>query len=271
MKYGLDVPNFGEFVDPRVVGDLAATAEAGGWEGFFIWDHIRPAMFPGHNPPTADATVMLSVIAASTNSLRFGALVTPLPRRRPSKFAREVASLDTLSNGRLVVGVGIGYPPDNEFTSLGEDPDARVRGDKLDEALDIATALWSGESVTVEGRHMSVLDVAFDPTPIQRPRPPVWVAATWPGNSRPIRRAARWDGIFPISADMSGETPLMPDDIAAIRSAVGRYDAGFDIITGGPPTVDHQAYEEAGATWWLEFPWTLEEAQERAAAGPPVP
>ncbi len=269
MRYGLDVPNFGEFVDPRAVGELAATAEEGGWDGFFIWDHIRPALYPGHNPATADATVTLAFIAAATNRLRFGALVTPLPRRRPSKFAREVATLDQVSGGRIVVGVGIGYPPDNEFASLGEDPDALRRAERLDEALEIATGLWSGDSVTIAGRHLSIHDVTFDPTPVQQPRPPIWVAATWPGHSGPLRRAARWDGIFPISSDMSGDTALAPEDIAVIRDEVGRLDADFDIVTGGPPGADIAAYADAGATWWLEFPWTLDEAFERASEGPP--
>jgi alkanesulfonate monooxygenase SsuD/methylene tetrahydromethanopterin reductase-like flavin-dependent oxidoreductase (luciferase family) len=119
MKYGIDIANFGDFADLRAVGELAAAADGSGWDGFFVWDHIRPEMYAGHNPPTVDPTVMLSVIAGATARLRFGALVTPLPRRRPAKFAREIASLDQLSEGRVVVGVGIGYPPDNEFTSLG--------------------------------------------------------------------------------------------------------------------------------------------------------
>src|SRR4051812_35946429 len=135
MRFGLNLPNFSELSDVRVLAEIATTAEAGGWDGFFIWDHLSPVFAPGMLVPTADTTVALTAIALATERLRIGAMVTPLARRRPSKYAREIASLDRLTNGRVVCGVGLGEPADAEFAAFGDDPDVRVRARRLDESL----------------------------------------------------------------------------------------------------------------------------------------
>lgn len=268
MRHGLHLPNFGDFADPRVVADVARVADESGWDGVFVWDHVRPQLAPGDAPPTADVTVLLTAIALATSRVRFGALVTPLSRRRPAKVARETATLDRLSGGRLVVGVGLGNPPDAELADLGEEVDPVVRGAMLDEALDVLAGLWSGEPVRHRGRHFTVEDVRFAPTPLQRPRPPVWVAATWPGHPRPLRRAARWDGVVPISSDTEGQALLTPEEVAAVRAAVGRYDVGFAVVASGVAGADPAPYAEAGATWWLELPFSAEQALERARRRP---
>lgn len=254
MRFALDVPNLGDFGDVRAIAEVAAAADACGWDGFFIWDHIAPTFIPGPLPPAADTTVALTAIALATSRCRFGALVTPLPRRRPQKLARELASLDVLSGGRLVLGVGIGYPPD-EYTLFGEDGDARRRGDALDASLDALTRLWAGEPV------------AFLPRPVQQPRIPVWVAAMVPGNTRPLRRAARWDGVVPMGPD--GTRYVTADEIAAMRATIGRDDAAFDVVVTPPPESDKAAYEAAGATWCIEVAFTFHDALVRARAGPP--
>ena len=247
MKYAIDVHIFGEFSDVRVLAELAATAEAGGWDGFFIWDHI------GLPQPTADVTVALSAIALATERIRFGAMVTPLARRRPHKFAREIASLDQLSNGRVTVGVGLGWPPGEEYEAFGEDGDPRVHARKLDEGLAIVDDQWRGKLL---------------PTPVQQPRPPVWVAATWPGNLAPFRRAARWDGVYPMHANPAERFYLLPDEVRAVRAACGRDDAGFDVAVSPPDDADPDAYDAAGATWWLAVHSDRAEALAKAAAGP---
>src|SRR5512142_2145902 len=112
MKYGLYLPNLGAFADARLLADLASEAEQAGWDGFFIWDHIARAWVTG----VVDTWVALSAVALNTTTIRFGPLVTPIPRRRPWKLARETASLDRLSGGRLVLGVGTGG-----FTGLGKE------------------------------------------------------------------------------------------------------------------------------------------------------
>jgi len=216
-------------------------------------------------------------------------MITPLARRRPWKVARETVSLDRLCNGRFVLGVGLGDPVAWDFGFFGEETDAAVRAAKLDEALAILAGLWTGEPFRFQGRHYDIAEVTFKPTPVQRPRIPVWVGGWWP-NKRPLRRAARWDGMAPISRN--GD--LQPEELAEAVAYVRRYrdnDAPFDVVVSGAtgPAADDDAYRlaayiEAGATWWLEdiSPWRFgadPEAQwtdqdtatieHRVAAGPP--
>jgi alkanesulfonate monooxygenase SsuD/methylene tetrahydromethanopterin reductase-like flavin-dependent oxidoreductase (luciferase family) len=268
MRYGLDLPNFGDFSDIGLISEVAAGAEEAGWDGVFLWDHIaRSTAFPP-GLPFADVTVALTAIALATKTIKFGTLVTPLPRRRPHKVAREFTSLDHLSGGRVVLGVGIGSPPDSEFEAFGEHLDLRARGDLLDESIEVVTALWGGRRVDHDGQHLSVHTEAFAPRPLQQPRIPIWVGARWPSKGRPIRRAARWDGIVPTSADPDGSPHLTPGDIAAIRDRMG--DDPGEIVVTSPREGEPEAYERAGATWLVEIVPDRETALARAAAGPPA-
>ena len=269
MRYALNIPNFGDVAEPKRMATLAAAVEAGGWDGLFVWDHIAPQFPPGCPHPTADVTVLLTVIASATHRIRFGALVTPLARRRPQKVARECVSLDRLSGGRLVLGVGLGVPPDTEFAVFGDDPDADVRAARLDESLTVITGLWSGKRVDLDGAQLHVHTERFLPPPVQTPRIPVWVAATWPGHPAPLRRAARWDGVVPISVDLSGETALSPNDIRRIRAEVGRDDEGFEVVVSPPPDADPATYASAGATWWQQTAMSYDAAMAAALNGPP--
>ena len=265
MRYGLDLPNFGDFADVSLIAEVAAAAEEGGWDGIFVWDHIsRSTAYPS-GLPVADVTVALSAIALATDRIRFGPLVTPLPRRRPHKVAREFATLDRLSHGRVVLGVGLGSPADSEFEAFGDPGDARERADLLDESLEVVTALWSGEPVDHDGDRLHVHTDAFRPTPLQRPRIPIWIGARWPSPGRPIRRAARWDGIVPV-APSPGGGHLSPADIEAIRDRIDRDD--FEIVVTPPDDADPAAYESAGATWCISVATDHEAALGRAKAGP---
>jgi alkanesulfonate monooxygenase SsuD/methylene tetrahydromethanopterin reductase-like flavin-dependent oxidoreductase (luciferase family) len=219
VKYELNVPPMGSGADPRLLADFAREAEDAGWDGFFIWDHIALS-WPD---ALADVTVALTAIALATEKIDFGALVTPLARRRPAKFARETASLDQLSGGRLIVGVGLGeFAP--EFEHLGEEGDPRTRAAMLDEALAVVTGLWSGDDVTTpfnhRGEHYTAVDANFWPKPVQQPRIPIWVAGMWP-NKAPFRRAACWDGVVPgaASGDMRVLTPGEVREIVACVNA----------------------------------------------------
>jgi len=131
----LCVQNFGEYGDPHNLIALAVDAEQAGWDGFFMWDHLQ--LYRHSAIPVVDAWIALAGIAARTEHLKIGPVITPLARRRPWKVAREVVSLDQLSRGRLVFGVGLGAPPDAEFDCFGEDPSDRVRAHKLDEGLTV--------------------------------------------------------------------------------------------------------------------------------------
>jgi alkanesulfonate monooxygenase SsuD/methylene tetrahydromethanopterin reductase-like flavin-dependent oxidoreductase (luciferase family) len=245
MRFGIFLPPFDGLSDPGVVAALAAEAEAAGWDGLFVWDHIA------YRPPVqalADPWITLTAVAAATQTLRFGPMVTPLPRRRPVVVARATASLDRFSGGRLVLGVGIGGDNSREFSGTGETADAPTRGRMLDESLGVLTAAWTGEPVHHRGEHYLVDGLAFRPVPVQQPRVPVWVAARF-GNPAPLRRAARWDGVFPIGMDA-------PDQLAEVVAAVtsARASAGgtaYDVAAEGAPGTDPQPWAAAGATWWL--------------------
>lgn len=288
MKYGVYLPNFGAFGDARLLGELAHAAELAGWDGFFLWDHIaRPWA-----PPVVDTSVALTAIAMSTRKIQFGPLVTPMPRRRPWKVARETASLDQLSGGRLALGVGTGGLGGLtvEWENVGEELDLRTRAEMLDEGLEILTGLWTGSSFNYTGKHYQVRDTAFNPTPIQSPRIPIWVAGNWP-HKAPFRRAARWDGVVPqVDPEQGGELDQLKDAIQYVRGQ--RQNEGtFDVVYSTslrpgkqtPPLQERIAqYTELGVTWLLEqlYPihfrgswqgvWPLESMRQCVLLGPPV-
>jgi alkanesulfonate monooxygenase SsuD/methylene tetrahydromethanopterin reductase-like flavin-dependent oxidoreductase (luciferase family) len=275
MRFALNLPPFGAFADVRALAALAREAEESGWDGFFLWDHLQAE--PG--VAVADPWVALSAIAMQTRRIRLGALVTPLPRRRPWKFARETASLDQLSAGRLIAGVGIGgdgwY---GEYRMFGEAVDDRVHAAMLDEGLEVVTGLWSGRPLRHTGAYYTVRDALFLPPPVQTPRIPIWVAGIWP-NKAPMRRAARWDGVCPI---VEGHT-MQPEEVQAMLTYIRQYrpaDAPFDVVLGGYLADREPAeaasllrrYAEAGVTWWQEGFWghnTLDDVRARLRQGLP--
>jgi alkanesulfonate monooxygenase SsuD/methylene tetrahydromethanopterin reductase-like flavin-dependent oxidoreductase (luciferase family) len=191
MKFGISLPPFGDFAEPLFLGEIARQAEEAGWDGFFIWDHM---IFDPTFYPITDPWVALTVIALHTSRMRIGTLITPLARRRPWKLARETAALDRVSQGRLILGVGLGDPAQWEYGFFGEETDAKIRAEKLDEALSILTGLWTGEPFGFQGKHFHLRPVQFLPRPLQQPRIPIWVGGFWP-HKPPMRRAARWDGL----------------------------------------------------------------------------
>lgn len=264
MKHGISVPNFGRFSDPTAVTELAILAEASGWDGFFVWDHIVVS----DGTSVADPWVLLASIARSTETIELGPMVTPVPRRRPWVLARQATTVDHLSGGRLVLGVGIGFPPDVEFGTFGEPVDERRRADMLDEGLEILEGMWSGESFSYEGRHYRVESTSFGPRPVRRPRIPIWVAAGW-GSPRPIRRASRYDGAFPVKWDM---TDWRASEVEELRGMIvgERGDAeDFEIVIGGSFEAARQhssAYEAAGATWYMAGPSQADSTEDLSRA-----
>jgi len=261
VKYGLHIPNFGPFGSARVVADLAERAEASCWDGVFIWDHIvrREGDYD-----VVDPWVALSAAAVATTRVALGPLVTPLPRRRPWNVAKAAVSLDHLSEGRVVLGVGLGTPRGPEFQAFGEETDTRVRGDMLDEALTIVRAAWSGEAVTFAGEHYRVDGVRFLPRPYRDRAIPIW-AATESVQGRPVRRAAMLDGVFPFGIE-TARLPLLANAVSRARPGGPPFE-----IVGVSKIDDADVWEAAGATWWLrELPWgqPLEVSEALVADGP---
>ncbi|HEU0101722.1 MAG TPA: LLM class flavin-dependent oxidoreductase [Mycobacteriales bacterium] len=244
MRYAAFLPLFDELADPRVVARIATEAEQAGWDGVFVWDHIT---YRAPVQAVADPWVSLAAVACATERVRIGPLVTPLPRRRPVKLAREIASLDQLAQGRVTLGVGIGGDGSGELSSTGEQLEDRVRAVMLDEGLEVLRAAWTGERVDHRGEHYLVDGLTLRPTPVQRPGPPVWVAVRY-GNRAPLRRAARHEGVVPVDLDR-------PDQLAEIVEGVrGLRDPALpavDVAVGGLPGTDPRPFAEVGATWWL--------------------
>jgi alkanesulfonate monooxygenase SsuD/methylene tetrahydromethanopterin reductase-like flavin-dependent oxidoreductase (luciferase family) len=259
VRFSINIPNFGDFADARTVAEVAAAAERAGWDGLFVWDHVVHAK--RRRRTFGDPWMLLTAAALATSRIRLGTLVTPVARRRPEQLARQVATLDALSGGRVTFGAGLGGPIEDEFGSFGELTDPFVLAERLDEGLELLDRYWSGEPVTHDGRHYQVKDVTLLPASVQRPRPPVWIAGLWP-HRRPMRRAARWDGAAPLFG--SGNHGYAPPagEVRELAAYVHRHreqDGPFEIVVGGvSPAATGPARDllgplaDAGATWWDE-------------------
>jgi hypothetical protein len=274
MKYGFVLP----CGDARTAADFAHDAEQAGWDGFFVWEPVWGI----------DAWVALTAAAMRTECIRLGTDLTPLSRMRPWKLASETATLDNLSNGRVILAVGLGAI-DTGFAEFGEVTDRRTRAELLDEGLDILTGLWRGQPFSYDGKHYQIRPTEFmpPPPPVQQPRIPIWTVGAWP-RPKSMRRVLRCDGILPcVMGDDREWGDVTPDVIREIRAFVeaNRTEPGpFDIVMEGETPGDNAAeaaaivgkWAEAGATWWVESRWEvprdaegLKIARERVLQGPP--
>lgn len=271
MRFGVDICTLGDRSDPRVAVEMAVLAEDAGWDAVFVWDHLAFTW----GVPSADAWVTLAAMAQATSRVLLGTAVAVPPRHRPAALASTITTLDLLSSGRVVLGAGLGGV-DSEFSSLGDPADPRVRAERLDESLEVMAGLWSGEAVHHKGKHYAVDGVTLAPTPVQRPRVPVWIG----GWSKPaLRRAARWDGWLAGGDDQDGTMKMTPEQLAGDVAYIKQHrdsDGPFEVALTGASEPGSQAlfheYAEAGATWWLEhlhdYRGTRAELMERITAGP---
>lgn len=271
MKYGFVLPGG----DARDAAELGREAEAAGWDGFFVVDCVWGV----------DPWVSLAAVAMVTEKIRIGTMLTPVSRRRPWKLASETATLDRLSNGRVILSVGLGAL-DTGFDAFGEETDRRARAELLDEGLAIVTGLWRGQPFNFDGKHYHIRETTFfpPPPPIQSPRIPIWVVGGWP-KSKSMDRVIRWDGLLPNKVGNSGGTgAITPDDIRAMGAYVRVHrteSTPFDIVCEGRTSGEDREQAasvvrgvvEAGATWWLEAMWTEPNAPSdilvRLRQGPP--
>ena len=256
MRFALSVP---PFTDPAVVVRWARAAEDNGWDGFFLWDHLRwDDRVDVHDP-----WVLLGAIATATERIRIGTMVTPLSRRRPAVVAKHVMTLDHLSGGRVTLGVGLGDPPDLDFSDFGDEPSYAVRAAITDEALDVLSGLLAG-SASHQGEHLRA-QATMRPATVQ-PHVPIWIAGRAP-NAKPLERARRWDGYVPIASPF-----LTPDALAAYVGEHPQDD--WDLVVQWPEGTSSDEYAAAGATWLVRSTWPHDAGwfQELAdlAAAPPV-
>ncbi len=255
--------NIPPFTDASTVVDLAVDAEHAGWDGVFLWDHLQ--FEPHMRPPVHDPWVLLGAIAQATERVKIGTLITPLTRRRVHVVAKHLLTLDHLSNGRVTFAVGLGEPAAEDFAAFGDEADAKVRGQMLDEALSVLDGLLRGHQVNHHGDHYSV-NAQLRPGPVQQPRPPIWVAGVVP-HRRPLERARRWDGVAPSSKSAE---PLTPSALADYLG--GPVPEGWDVVSQWAPEHSAAEYADAGATWlvdsiWPEGDW-VNEFSAKVKAGP---
>lgn len=262
MRYGFIYPGG----DARTAAECAHEAEKAGWDGFFVWNPMWGV----------DAWVTLAAVAMRTKRIRIGTMITPLSRRRPWKLASETATVDRLSNGRLVLAVGLGAS-DTGFIQFGEETDRIKRAELLDEGLDILTGLWRGQPFSHEGKHYHVKPTTFfpPPPPLQLPRIPIWVVGAWP-RSKSMQRVLRYDGLLPNVMKDGLPVRAELDDIREMKAYVDAQrveKTPFDIVVEGKTPGNNpkrasaivRRWADAGATWWLEADWSLTDTMWKAS------
>lgn len=281
MKHGFVFP----WGDARTAANFAREAENAGWDGFFVWEGVY----------AEDAWVMLAACAMTTEKIRLGTLLTPPSRRRPHKLASETSSIDRLSNGRLILSVGLGAPHEGSgWEEFGEITDRKTRAERMDESLEILTRLWRGEPFEYTGKHFRAKIPIFSqpPPPIQKPRIPIWVVGAV-NREKSLRRVLKYDGLLPtLVADSGATTPEVGGSYTPeqLRAAVDWISARREIETPLDVIVENQTpgddperarkiiepYAQAGATWHIESMWdTMEMADgqqkvlRRLMQGPP--
>ena len=264
MRFSVTVGAVGQGRDPRGLAELARAVEDAGWDALFLEDYL---VYQGDvSRPTYDPWICLAAMAAATSRIRIGTTVTPLPRRRPWKVAAEAVALDHLSDGRFVLGVGIGDPGDPFLGRVGEPTDPKVLAEMLDEGLAVIDRLWSGEPVTFTGKHYRLDGVQLTARPVQEPRVPIWIG----GNMlvpAVRRRILRWDGSCAYKGTTDAPQQITPDDVRRLLAERGTTQR-FDLkVSGGDPA----AFAAAGATWWGRWipPLSPQETLAIVTQGPP--
>ncbi len=273
-KFGIYIANYGISNDPQDYIDLAILGENNGWDGFFLWDHVF--LSSNKTQPFLDPWIILSAVAVKTKRIKLGTTVTPLARRRPWIIAKQVSTLDHLSKGRMILGVGLGI--DLDFSNFGENTDLLIRSEKLDESLHILKGLWANKPFTFKGKHFNIKEVEFFPKPFQD-KIPIWVGGHWPNFKKPFQRAAQYDGVFPLK--MGGDENLSPNDYKEIIQYLKQYRSSFDsydiikpIVTTGIKEEDEwiNDYLNIGITWFVESMWperdSLDNFKKIIARGP---
>jgi alkanesulfonate monooxygenase SsuD/methylene tetrahydromethanopterin reductase-like flavin-dependent oxidoreductase (luciferase family) len=272
MQFSLNLMNFGYLGDVNVLSELAIEAEDAGWDAIFLWDHVNWLDMGFH----VDPWIALALIADRTTRVKIGTAITPIARRRPTKLAREILTLQQLSGERFILGAGSGAWP-SEFDDLGESGSLKVRADMLDEGLELLQKTWSGDNFEHQGTYYQAKGQTFCPGGADIP---IWLGATWP-NRKPFRRAARFDGVMAMNQDFNNSLSL--DDVREIKRFILDHrecDKPFNLAVALNTSDDAvadveraQEYEDAGVDWWQEGVYppaeNLEVLRKTVRRGPP--
>ncbi|MEZ4333157.1 MAG: LLM class F420-dependent oxidoreductase [Myxococcota bacterium] len=259
MKFGLIFANVGPFGRPEGLTHLAQTAESVGFESLWTVEHVvvpkgyaskypysRDGKMPGpENAPIPDPFVWLAYAAAVTKRIRLATGIVILPQRHPFYVAKEVATLDVLSNGRMILGIGIGWL-EEEFKAVGV-PFAS-RAERTDESIEALRGLWGPGESAHAGKHYAWGAVESNPKPVQAQLPIVIGGHT----KGAARRAARLgDGFFPARPDTLAECMV---ELSAECARVGRDPSEVEITTGCPPQLDEIKRLEDMGVGRITFP-----------------
>ena len=273
LKFGLALP----YISAREVADLAHLAEQAGWDGCFLGDAIW----------CEDPMIALAAAAMTTQRIRLGTMITPVPLRRPWKLASESIALDRLSGGRLTLGLGTGAVWMGWQGFPDEVTNTKARAEMLDECIDILTLLYQRKPFDYMGKHyhlkLTLLDEQhYPPKPVQQPRIPLWAVGVWP-RPKSMQRVLKCDGLLAEKLDRDGNREVTPADIGAMKAFVDAnrtLSTPFDIVVNGKTANLGRTqlqetltqWQEAGVTWWVEGLWdesSVEQVADRIRRGPP--
>jgi len=273
MKYGIALP----FTEARKVADAAKIAEEAGWDGLYLGDAIW----------CSDPMIALAAAAMTTQRIRLGTMITPMPLRIPWKLASESAALDNLSGGRMTLALATGAVWMGWHAFPDEVTDTRARAEMLDEGIDILTLLFKGKQFDYDGKHYHLKltqmeEMHYPQKPVQQPRIPLWVVGAWP-RKKSMQRTLKCDGLLPAKMNSEGKfEDVKPADLREMKAFIDAnrtLTTPFDLVIEGKTGEMSPAqqtdtlceWEEAGATWWIEGLWGLPEAQvmDRLRQGPP--
>ena len=287
MRYGLRIPSFALGDDTASMQEMGAylrRAEDLGFETAMAIDHLLVAP-PAYRCTWLEPLTMLSALAGITRTIRLGTMILVLPFRDPVAFAKEWATFDVLSEGRSILGVGVGWN-EEEFAALRIP--YRERGRRMNEMLEAVAALWAGDNVTYEGRWYRFENLTIDPKPRQRPHPPIWIG----GGTQPSEKiyAQKVDTVEPVLRRIaryatawvphsSATAAMVQDDWDRIRGhmvelgrdpeGLGRVYSNFvHVLKPGEHPRDAAplfgVYSGMDLDYWQEF-YLLGEAEEVAA------
>lgn len=273
MKHAVVLP----YLDARTAANLAREAEQAGWDGIFVGDAIWC-----HDP-----LIQLAAAAMVTERIKLGTMILAMPLRDPRQLASESLALDSLSEGRLILGLATGatWMGWHAFPDYPTDP--KSRAEILDETIDILTGMHQSQPFDYDGKHfhihLSELSTQYYPKPTpQQPRVPLWVPAIWP-RMKNMRRALKCDGMFLQKMGPDGAfVEATPQDLCEMKAYVDAnrtLNTPFDILAEGKTASLEPAaardlldrWAAAGATWWAESTWEMsdEELRTLIRKGPP--
>ncbi|MFQ5762735.1 MAG: LLM class flavin-dependent oxidoreductase [Candidatus Bathyarchaeia archaeon] len=231
MKFALVLPNESPYTTPAAITDAAVAAEEAGFDAMLAWDHY---MLPWGNE-TLEVLPLLAYVAAKTNTIKLGTCVTPLPFRPPGMLAKAVATLDLLSGGRTILGVGAGWHRP-EFDAYSQWDPSTIRFAKTKEALQLMINLWTQRTVDFHGKFYTAKDAVLEPKPLQKPHPPLWFGTT--GSSMLKLAAKHGSGWIPVNISITRYRAVL-DTLQSELKAQGR-SRGFTYAVDNSPPDDFQ-------------------------------